>query len=96
MISDRAAEGVRTVIFRSFGRLYTKSCNFLKCMKHIRKTTVFKGWSGSRHPSWRHLGPKVVPERVRTAKMTSNRAAGGVRTFIFMSLDDFIAKVVNS
>ena len=59
--SDRAAGGVRTVIWRSLGRLYNKSCNFLKCMKNLRKSMVFEG--SERRPSWSDLGPKVAPER---------------------------------
>ncbi len=43
MTSNRAAGGVRTFIFRSFGRLYSKSCYFLKCMKNLRKSVVFQG-----------------------------------------------------
>ena len=61
--SDRAAGGVRRVILRSFGRLYGKSCNFLKCMKHIRKTTLFQGLERVRAPKLEPLGPKVAPKR---------------------------------
>ncbi len=43
MTSNRAAGGVRTFIFMSFGRLYSKSCYFLKCMKNLRKSMVFQG-----------------------------------------------------
>ncbi len=64
MISNRAAGGVRTVIFRSFGRLYSKSSYFFKCMKNTGKARFFK-WSG--RSSW-SLGHKVVPERGRDSQ----------------------------
>ncbi len=62
MISDRAAGGVRTVILKSSGRLYSKSRCLLECMKNTIKSVVFQGLE-TRRPSWSHLGPKVVPER---------------------------------
>ena len=46
IISKRAPGGVRIVILRSLDRLYSKSCNFLKCMKNIRKTMFFQGLEG--------------------------------------------------
>jgi len=61
MTSNRAAGGVRTFIFRSAGRLYSKSCYFLKCVKNIRNSVVFQGLERVQAPS--HLGPKVVPKR---------------------------------
>ncbi len=56
--SDRAAGGVRRVIWRSFGRLYSKSCNFLKCMKNLRKNMVFEGSERVRAPKSEALGPQ--------------------------------------
>ncbi len=37
--SDRAAGGGRTAIFKSFGRLYSESYYFLKCMKKNTRNT---------------------------------------------------------
>ena len=58
MMSNRAAGGVRTVILRSFGRLHCKSHYFLKCMKNLRKTTVFEGSERVQAPKLERLGPK--------------------------------------
>ncbi len=77
--SDRLVGGVRTVILRSFGRLFSKSYYFLKCMKTLGKQWFLKGRRGSKRPSWNHLGHKVVPERDQDSQMTSKSAARGVR-----------------
>ncbi len=54
--SNRVAGGVRAFIFRSFGRLYSNSRYFLKCMeKNLRKSTVFQGLE---RPRLEPLGPK--------------------------------------
>ena len=86
MTSNRAAGGVRTLIFRSFGRLYSKSCYFLKCMKNLRKSMVFQGLERVRAPKSEPLGPKSRAQRGSgRAKGASDRAAGGVRTIIWRS-----------
>ena len=80
MASDRAAGGVGTVILRSFGRLYSKSCNFLKCMKKYKENRCFsrvrEGPGTQVGATW---AKKSRPRGVRTAKTTSNKVAGGVR-----------------
>ena len=79
MTSNRAAGGVRTFIFRSFGRLYSKSCYFLKCIKHIRKNTFSRVREGPGAQVGATWAQKSRPRVVRTAKTTSNKVAGGVR-----------------
>ncbi len=79
--SDRAAGGVRTVIWRSFGRLYSKSCNFLKCMKNIRKNVVFEGPERVRAPRLEPLGPKSRGRRrSERPKIASEGQVREVRT----------------
>ncbi len=56
---------------------------FLEMYENIRKSMVFPGLERVQAPKLEPLGPKS--RGVRTAKMTSNRAAGGVRIFIFRS-----------
>ena len=87
MISNRAARGIMTLIFRSFGRLYSKSCYFLKCMKNLRKSIVFQGLERVRAPKSEPLGPKSRAQRESgRTKGALDRAAGGVRTAIWRSL----------
>ena len=87
MTSNRAAGGVRTFIFMSFGRLYSKSCYFLKCMKNLRKSIVLQGLERVRAPKSEPLGPKSRAQRESgRAKGALDRAAGGVRTVIWRSL----------
>ena len=41
MTSNRAAGGIRILSFRSFGRLYSKSCYFLKSMQKTEGKALF-------------------------------------------------------
>ena len=70
---------VRTVIWRSLGRLCSESCYLLKCMKNISKTIVFEGSERAQAPKSEPLGPKsraqeglwgpkIAPKGVRTAR----------------------------
>ncbi len=96
MTSNRAAGGVRTFIFRSFGRLYSKSCYFLKCMKNLRKSVVFQGLERVRAPKAEPLGSKSRAQRGSgRAKGASDRAAGGVRTVIWRSFGRLYSKSCN-
>ncbi len=60
--SDRAAGGVRTVLLRSFGRFYSNSLYFLKCMEHIWNTWVFRELGRVRAPK---LGPLEAKSRAQ-------------------------------
>ncbi len=64
-------------------------------MKNLRESLVFEGLERVRALNSQPLGPKSHAQE-GSVKMTSNRAAGEVRTFILDLLDDFIAKVADS
>jgi len=84
MISNRAAGGVRIVILRSLDRLYSKSCNFLKCMKNIRKSMVFEGSERVRAPKLERLGPKSrARRRSERPNIAPEGQVRGVRTVKF-------------
>ncbi len=50
--------GLGQGLLRSLVRLYCRSCNFLKCVKKLRKTVVFQGLERIRAPESEPLGPK--------------------------------------
>ena len=84
MISDRAAGGVKTIIWRSFGGLYRKSYNFLKCMKSLKKRMVFEGSERVWAPKLERLGPKSrARRRSERPIIASEGQVRGVRTVKF-------------
>ena len=84
MISDRAAGGVKTIIWRFFGRLYRKSYNFLKCMKNLKKSMVFEGSERVWAPKLERLGPKSrARRRSERPNIASEGQVRGVRTVKF-------------
>ena len=50
--------GLGQGLLRSLVRLYCRSCNFLKCMKNLRKSMVFEGSERVRAPKLEPLGPQ--------------------------------------
>ena len=84
--SNRAAGGVKTLMFRSFGRLYNKSRYFLKCMKkHTEKQGFSRVGEGPGTQVGAIWAQKSCPRGVRPARIISDKAAGGVRTVILRS-----------
>ncbi len=79
--SGRAAGGVRTIIWRYFGRLYGKSHYFLKCMKKHRKSMVFQGLERVQAPKLEALEPQSrARRRSERPKIASEGQVREVRT----------------